>query len=362
LRDTVNKDGTLKKSPLYPFNDTRYIWQYQYDLTRTHPNIAMGTRTEIDKESQEEVTYEEIQEIDFYQEINDLLDQQQSADSDDSSGIDIEIASTLMDVNFNKVMDCKYRPMGAIGGTYDNFRRKQLEKTEKENFVAHVLCCMGKPIYSEESFFAKITGFVRDLRYVESDAPGIGGDVYGPLSDGWLYSWKKLEVGEYIGGATGSTGPSIESVASKYQLMQTWADSHCVGSTGSPTAAVEGTDGFTGISTWAININERLNLKYVPKFSGEEASAQAGTYLGPGYYKPNITETGNFAYRPIGYTGSNFNASTNPVGGANHIVKMYKLPINDIRDMGCLAPIENLEGQYLYYFAAENIVDGTCNG
>ena len=347
MLDSSNPDPNKKMPPLYPFNDNRYIWQFQYDLTRTHPNLVLGSSG-----GQKGIT-----EKDFYKDINDLLD---AAASDGQEGTDLAILQKLLEVNLNKVMDCKYSPMKK-DDTYDNFRRKQLEQAEKENFVAHVLCCIGKPlISSEEWFFAKITGYVRDLRYVETGTAWVGGANYGILDNAWLYSWQKLEIGDYIGGVTGSTGPSAELVGSRYQNMQTWTTSKCVGSTGTISSTIQGKEGFTGISTWAVNINERTNLKYKPTGTGAQPVQTENGYLGPGYWKPNIIKGGNYAYRPIGFMGATFSFDANQVGSAEQIVKMYKVPLNDIRDMGCLAPLSYLEGQYLYYFTAENAVDGIC--
>jgi hypothetical protein len=126
------------------------------------------------------------------------------------------------------------------------------------------------------------------------------------------------------------------------------------------------------MASWAINLNERLNGQNDNKFTIPSAPGEKGTdtknYRAPGYFKDNITTNGQFAYKPIGFTGSIFTHSNalrvyqgfDKWESASHIVKMYKIRVNKLREMGCIPPAPNLGNEYMYYFIAENAVDGIC--
>lgn len=337
LRDAYFKEAG--EQPLYPFNDNRYIWQFQYDITRTHPNFTRGV-------SGNNIF---VIEKDFFNDIREVLNAP-SAGPDESDISSDLIGNTLKTITLNKVMQAKYKAMEEKE-FYDNQRRVLLEQAEKENFVSNVLCCIGKEITNKEDwFFAKITGFVQDKRQIlkANNEPAIGA-----LNSAWLYSWKRLEPGPLIAGLTGSTGSKINTEASQHSLMHGWTLSHCVGSTGSPSST-SNTDmlagkGFTGMNTWAINLNERLN-----RVTNDNSLIE---YLGPGYNQGNLAGT-NFKLKPIGFTGASYNDSFS--GSAEQIVKMYKISINELREMGALMPIGEFNGQYLYYFDKENAVDGAC--
>ena len=336
LRDSFAPNS--EQTPLYPFNDNKYIWQFQYDLTRTHPNIGSSGSG--------------ITETDFYKDIDDLLTGSTEEGKSDVSSFLIE--SILKDVKLNKVLEAKYTAM-RDQLEYDNHRRKLLQKTEKENFVSNVLCCMGQEISSkEEWFFAKITGYVKDYRTIwTGTGSGLTLTLDRQNDTAWLYSWERLEPGPLFFGLTGGDTAYIDSHASFHNLFHGWTTSICYGSTGDPTQSqienlVTGT-GFIGMDTWAINLNERLNdVKNSNNFKN---------YIGPGYNKLNI-EGSNFKYKPIGYTGQNYDDSIK--GPASHPVKMYKIPTNTLRSFGGLPAAPNLEGTYTYYFIAENAVDGGC--
>jgi hypothetical protein len=234
---------------------------------------------------------------------------------------------------------------------YDNHRRLLLEQTEKENFVSNVLCCIGKELTNKEDwFFAKITGYAKDFRQILGTS---GEPILGRLSDAWLYSWKRLEPGPIMAGLTGTTGSKVEIEASQHSLFHGWTLSHCVGSTGSPGGNdinnLQAGIGFTGISTWAINLNERLNR---PLNNNSLAD-----YIGPGYNYGNFAGT-NFKVKPIGFTGASYSSSA--TGSAEQIVKMFKIPVNELRQMGALMPISLFDSEYVYYFDKENAVDGAC--
>jgi hypothetical protein len=367
LRDSFQQPSP--QTPLYPFNDNPYMWQFAYDLTRTHPNLVRA----------EDGGVVSVKEIDFYQELSDLLY------SDGGDDITQTVITILLEsLSLNKVLQAKYKAMGDKNN-YDNYRRKQLEQTEKENFVANVLCCIGEDLAAKEDwFFAKITGFIPDNRKLR-DGPAVEGPSIklGAVADAWLYSWKKLEPGPLFVGLTAGITADVERFASYHSMMHGWTTSPCIGSTGMPDISfIEGNSGFdvmkhggsfTGMATWAINLNERLNGQNDSIFTSVQVeSSETGTdtknYRGPGYFKDKITTNGQFAYKPIGFTGSLFTHSNalpdgpgyNKWESASHIVKMYKIRVNKLREMGCIPPAPNLGNEYMYYFIAENAVDGIC--
>jgi hypothetical protein len=341
LRDSYNP--TLPQTPLYAFNDNPYMWQFQYDMTTTHPNIERGL-------SGSTVV---VTKKDFYEEISEILNS--TSGGENSSDVsDLLIDNLLAQVSLNKVLAAKYEAMKEKS-FYDNERRVLLEKTEKENFVANVLCCIGTDLAPKEDwFFAKITGFIQDKRQLFKDN---GEPAIYPLANAWLYSWKMLQPGPYIAGFTGGNTANIPIDAANHNMFQGWTASQCIGSTGSPSTqdiqSLSRNKGFTGIETWAVNLNERMNAFY-------DGSAPVSPYRGPGYNINNIESIGSFSVKPVGFTGT-FYTEDNLSGSANHIVKMYKIPIKNLRDMGAATPAPNLDNEYVYYFAVENAVDGACN-
>jgi hypothetical protein len=107
--------------------------------------------------------------------------------------------------------------------------------------------------------------------------------------------------------------------------------------------------GFTGISTWAVNLNERLNCV--------TNNNSLASYLGPGIDADNLQGT-NFRLKPIGYTGASYTDQNK--GSGEQIVKMFKISVNELRQMGALLPVSSFEGEYVYYFDKENAIDGAC--
>jgi hypothetical protein len=327
------------EQPLYPFNDNRYIWQFQYDLTRTHPNIIRGS-------SGGQTT---ISEKDFFKDIRDILEAPSSGSDESDISSDL-LRNELKRITLNKVMEAKYTAMQEQE-FYDNHRRVLLEKVEKENFVANVLCCIGREIVDKEDwFFAKITGFAEDRRQILK--PNLEPEV-ASLNNAWIYSWKRLEPGPVIGGLTGGTASKVEIQASMHSMFHGWTMSTCYGSTGMPTDSditnmIQG-KGFTGISTWAVNLNERLNCV--------TNNNSLASYLGPGIDADNLQGT-NFRLKPIGYTGASYTDQNK--GSGEQIVKMFKISVNELRQMGALLPVSAFEGEYVYYFDKENAVDGAC--
>lgn len=360
LRDSF--DPEFGQPPLYPYNDNMYMWQYPYDLTSNHPNRQKIQVQEQNPENpddpQDVITVDKLSSLDFWKEIRDILIPTDSSEGG-SDISDFAIFAILKEVSMNKVLKAKYDAM-KIQNHYDTERKDFLIKTETENFITNVLCCIGKDITPKEDwFFAQITGYVQDNRKILGTGAQESQVLVDKLNNAWLYSWKQLQPGPIIsglsGGNTGSTA-SIGIHASNHSMFHGWTTSPCIGSTGSPTEAdvdnlILGR-GFTGIETWAINLNERLN-------GLEPASYGMLNYRGPGYSTDNLDEIGSFSVKPVGFTGTVY--SNEKLGGAKHIVKMYQISINDLRDMGLCVPAPNLGNEYVYYFIVENAVDGACN-
>jgi hypothetical protein len=205
-----------------------------------------------------------------------------------------------------------------INGRYNSFvkgicgAQKQLDlyrKIELQNFVSYVLCCMGKET-KENCFFAALTRYELDSTRGVSGATGIsGGNVY-------RYRWNELQFSGNSGacGASGVCGASGACGGIYFHQIENWKP---LGLASSPTQD----------ETWAINLNER---------------GITGNYLAPGWV-PSCLPSG-FNYRPIGESGITFTPGTG--GDIYHIAKICKYTDG-----------ENV----LYYFTAENVVDGCCD-
>ena len=194
------------------------------------------------------------------------------------------------------------------GNTYVPENLKIRRQIERENFVLYSLCCMGD---GEESFFANLIRYEPDPF---TSIPLIGGDGLK-----WRYKWEGLK---FTNGA-GST---------YWTAMELWESD--------PTNMATGTGPN---DSWAINLNER--------------TAGLGD---PDYYPPGWVSTGlgaGFKYRPIGCN----TATPTPTGNTiAHIVKMYKTTAERLAVEGGIAVPPELKGKILYYFSAENVVDGSC--
>ena len=333
LRDSY--DPEFGKPPIFPFNDNLYMWQYPFDITSNHPNRRKSPQG--------------ISSPNFYKQINQKLN---SASQGDIPNTEI-FTEILNEVSINKVLKTKYDAM-VYQEQYDNEKRKEVRQAERENFVAHVLCCMGKDLTPKEDwFFAEITGYIKDKRKLIGKNQEI---LVENLNDAWLYSWRQLQPGPFIAGFTAGNTADVPVHASNHNMFHGWTGSRCIGSTGSPSLsdidALESGLGFTGIETWAVNLNERLN-------GLEPSSSGLNSYRGPGFNVGNITNTGSFSIKPIGFTGAIY--ANQSKGSARHIVKMHKIGITELRDMGFSPLAPNLSGEYVYYFIAENALDGACD-
>lgn len=233
--------------------------------------------------------------------------------------------------NLQKVLDIRYNTFKQNIET-NNERLETLRKIERENFVMYVLCCMSK---QEECFFAKLTKYELDKTYGcglsggncadISRIGGISGATYIP----YRYNWVKLNFNSQYGetGPSGTLGSG--GTAYFFHNIEAWKEDPLIrGST------------FQD-NSWAINLNER---------------SIGNSYLPPGWVA-NLPQ--NFKWRPIGAItkSGTFNGAS---GDIRHIVKMCALPVSDLLlDSRQLVP-SNYIGQYVYYFTAENVVDGEC--
>jgi hypothetical protein len=210
-----------------------------------------------------------------------------------------------VNTNLQKVINGRYRSFekGLCGA------QKQLElyrKIELQNFVGYVLCCMGKES-GENCFFAALTRYELDSTKGTS-----GANIY-------RYRWNELQFSGSSGacgacGAGGACGACGACGGIYFHQIENWKPS---GLASSPTQD----------ETWAINLNER---------------GTTGNYLAPGWV-PSCLPSG-FNYRPIGESSSTFTPGTG--GDIYHIAKICKYTDG-----------ENV----LYYFIAENVVDGCCD-
>lgn len=201
------------------------------------------------------------------------------------------------------------------GNSYSPANLELRRKIERENFVLYSLCCMGD---GEESFFANLIRYEPDP-YTLPPTPQNAIDLISGVGQKWRYKWEGLKF-------TNGAGSSY------WIAMELWdADQMNMAS------------GATANDTWAINLNERTAGLGDPK------------YYPPGWVGTNVPS--GFTYRPIGCN------TTSPIPtGATiaHIVKMYKTSAESLAMQGGITMPAELRGKILYYFSAENVVDGSC--
>ena len=223
------------------------------------------------------------------------------------------------DTNLQKILSIRYANfIKELGGNYTNDRLELMRQIERQNFIMYALCCMSK---QEESFFAKLTAYEIDNTLDKTQT-----EAY----RAYRYNWVKIN----FNGKYGATGPVSSQSGNTYYVHQVerWGeDAVWKGST------------FQN-DTWAINLNERT---------------VSNSYLPPGWV-PSAPSASNFKWRPIGCSAGTFNPTTNTNGKINHIVKMNAIPMTDILATSGNTATSYFLGKYLYYFTAENIVDGTC--
>lgn len=219
--------------------------------------------------------------------------------------------------NLQKVIDIRYKVfenIGTSGGSADNL--ETLRNIEMQNFVMYSLCCMGKKI-GEDCFFAMLQKYEEDNSIVEPITNNKNPRKY-------RYKWNKLNFGPAgLSGSSGycSCGDSGSSGATGAHILEKWCLDPSIKSS------------ETQDDTWAINVNER----------GATYSSSS-TYYPPGWLPP--AQDGNFFYRPIGGK-----ISPPPTGLCgeyiNHIVRLCRERVD--------------ANNTIYFFSAENVVDGTCS-
>ena len=197
------------------------------------------------------------------------------------------------------------------GSSYSPDNLETRRKIERENFVLYVLCCLG----DDETFFANLIRYEPDKLVADYAATTPTPQSMGPDLK-WRYKWEGLK---FIN-AAGST---------YWSLMELWETDET---------------NMAGISqdTWAINLNERT-----------AGLGNPDKYLPPGW----VAETGNFKYRPIGCNTSTVNSTGATIA---HLVKMYRTSAEKMAMDGNITVPPELRGKALYYFSAENVVDGSC--
>lgn len=202
------------------------------------------------------------------------------------------------DTNLQKVINARYNAFidGVCGA------EKELEKIRKielQNFVMYSLCCMGQ----EDCFFAVLQRYE-----IDNTQTPVGTNAY-------RYKWNKISYNDSTTGSSGSCGASGAS-GSTYHHIESWT--------------LEGAKSSDKQDeTWAINLNER-----------GLTTGSNDTYYPPGWAN---CFSSNFKYRPIGAKGNSSSIGTG--GTAFHIVRLCK---------------HNDNGKFVYYFTAENVVDGCC--
>lgn len=219
-----------------------------------------------------------------------------------------------------KVIDIRYN--ATVKGLTGGDQLELIRKIELQNFILYSLCCMG--VSNDDSFFAMLTSYNASAKY---DNEG--------TQRKWLYGWSKIK----FVGTVGST-PEPEDL---FNMIGTGWTLDSSESSGSYSSASD-------LSRFAINLNETGN---------KGSSTVAGSILPPGWANTNSTSSNNFKYRPIGAKSNITDYST---GDIKHIVKMYKKSWSSIfAESGYTGPVDPADASnILYYFIAENVVDGTC--
>jgi hypothetical protein len=220
-------------------------------------------------------------------------------------------AANASNSNLQKVLDIKYTAAVNLTGVTANNQLELIRKMELQNFVMYSLCCMGKD--SDDSFFAVLTSY--------NDSSTILGQTRK-----WLYGWNKINFSPVT-----NSGNSNQIYTPKDIMeLSHWTLDPNIKSSVTPD------------DTFAINLNEANN--------------DSGIYA-PGWTTPPA----GFQYRPIG-VAANWTPTTT-ITTIKHFVKMYKKSWKDVFNTATITlsdPSPTYEGKYLYYFTAENILDGTC--
>jgi hypothetical protein len=222
--------------------------------------------------------------------------------------------------NLQKVLDIKYNSLVKLAGSTANNQLELIRKIELQNFVMYSLCCMGED--SDDSFFAVLTSYNQNT-VIDSQASNIK----------WVYGWNKINFSP----VTPSSNPNQIYSDKDVMELSHWVLDANVKSAATPDA--------TGVNTFAINLNESNNT----------VGGQTPTYA-PGWNSP----PSGFSYRPIGLKSTQV---VNATGTINHVVKMYKKSWKNVFNTSGITLSNwnsSYDNKYLYYFTAENVLDGTC--
>ena len=225
--------------------------------------------------------------------------------------------------NLQKVLDIRFNS-AKKQVTEGNTQLDLIRKVELQNFIMYSLCCMGQE--QDESFFAVLTSYMPN--------------PYSSTNVGtWLYNWKRLDFApRYV-----PDPPNPNQIYAEADVfsIQTWKPNEKV------KGELKQTPNGPDYSTLAINLNE----------NGNTGAVSSDQYVfSPGWEAP----PNGFLYRPIGFKAG-LNDTNN--GNINHIVKMYKKSWKSIFATAGVTlsdPHPSYDGKYLYYFTAENVVDGKC--
>jgi hypothetical protein len=220
--------------------------------------------------------------------------------------------------NLQKVLDIKYNAAVKLttAGLDGSNQLELIRKVELQNFVMYSLCCMGQE--QDDSFFAILTSY--------NSNPSVD-----PLATGrrWIYGWNKINFAPHIQGGSNQIYTNADVMDISY-----WKLDPNIKSASTPTAA--------NVDTYAINLNESGNTGTVS--------------YSPGWIAP----PSGFKYRPVGLASSATVASSGPI---YHFVKMYKKSWQNIFATAGVTLSDwssSYDNKFLYYFIAENVVDGTC--
>ena len=276
----------------FPYVDNTEMWKNMFDMTPLHPNVS----TEKD---------------------------------DPGSSTELQ-----------KVMNIRDSVFANNSGT--SLSLQKIREIERQNFVAYVLCCIKSTALQEETFFAQLTGYIRDSSEGTTNQTGVHNE---PLK--YFYSWKRLK---YVNTNFNTITPFAPFFRNEFHMIENsgawnW-DNDSEGSI------------LDDKSTWAINLNERAN-----RYSGQNI---AESYYAPGWYAKNLDEATyqDVKYRPIGQRIDELDTVENFSEFKMHIVRMTKTPKKLLLIEAGVEDEEILNyyaDKYLYTFAAENVTDGPCS-
>jgi hypothetical protein len=277
----------------FPFVDNPEMWKHQYDLTPLHPNLP-GTS--------------------FAPNTN----------------------------NLQRILNIRYDVYLSTLGQSNQLKR--IREIERQNFVSYVLCCLAEEEDADETFFAAITGYEPDPYPFYKFEPDFSEERYGANDEPLVYRyyWRRLNL--QVPSLIPLPGNSNNNPFRGFENNNIWA--------------LDANDGTisTDLTTFAFNLNERMNVWYGP---------QTNSYYAPGWHADSIVlnEFLDVKYRPISQNTGELDTSVISTTNKRHIVKMTKTSIRKLlRNAGETNQdvLDYYANRYLYTFDAQNIVDGKC--